>query len=81
MPIFITDECINCGACAVECPENAIFLVGKPVFFNNLWFSPISTEHYFILPDLCNECSGIEDSKCISVCPMNAIQKNNIDRL
>ncbi|MEE9438007.1 MAG: 4Fe-4S binding protein [Saprospiraceae bacterium] len=25
MAIFITDECINCGACEPECPNNAIY--------------------------------------------------------
>jgi ferredoxin len=25
MAITITDECINCGACEPECPNNAIY--------------------------------------------------------
>ena len=25
MSIMITDECINCGACEPECPNNAIY--------------------------------------------------------
>ncbi|MBL4745363.1 MAG: 4Fe-4S dicluster domain-containing protein [Flavobacteriaceae bacterium] len=25
MAIIITDECINCGACEAECPNNAIY--------------------------------------------------------
>ncbi|MCH2020924.1 MAG: 4Fe-4S dicluster domain-containing protein [Saprospiraceae bacterium] len=25
MSIYITDECINCGACEPECPNNAIY--------------------------------------------------------
>ena len=25
MAIMITEECINCGACEVECPNNAIY--------------------------------------------------------
>lgn len=25
MAIFITDDCINCGACEMECPNNAIY--------------------------------------------------------
>ncbi len=25
MAIIITEECINCGACEVECPNNAIY--------------------------------------------------------
>ena len=25
MAIYITDDCINCGACEPECPNNAIY--------------------------------------------------------
>jgi ferredoxin len=25
MTMIITDNCINCGACAVECPTEAIY--------------------------------------------------------
>ncbi|MCY4418612.1 MAG: 4Fe-4S dicluster domain-containing protein [Cytophagales bacterium] len=30
MAIRITDECINCGACEPECPNNAIYEGGSP---------------------------------------------------
>lgn len=29
MAIIITDECINCGACEPECPNNAIYEGGE----------------------------------------------------
>ena len=29
MAIIITDECINCGACEPECPNNAIYEGGR----------------------------------------------------
>ena len=29
MAIIITDECINCGACEPECPNNAIYDAGE----------------------------------------------------
>jgi len=29
MAIKITDECINCGACEPECPNNAIYEAGS----------------------------------------------------
>ena len=29
MAIKITDECINCGACEPECPNNAIYEGGN----------------------------------------------------
>ncbi|MDD3459580.1 MAG: 4Fe-4S dicluster domain-containing protein [Weeksellaceae bacterium] len=30
MAIIITDECINCGACEPECPNNAIYEGAMP---------------------------------------------------
>ncbi|MFB6257465.1 MAG: 4Fe-4S binding protein [Flavobacteriales bacterium] len=30
MAIKITEECINCGACEPECPNNAIYEGGEP---------------------------------------------------
>ncbi|MCZ7610554.1 MAG: 4Fe-4S dicluster domain-containing protein [Ignavibacterium sp.] len=77
MSMIINDDCINCAACAAECPESAIFIAnGSGQFYNNK-FQPLSTEHYFILPELCNECAELEEIKCISVCPMDAIKVNN----
>ena len=29
MALIITEECINCGACEPECPNNAIYNVGE----------------------------------------------------
>jgi len=34
MAIMITDECINCGACEPECPNNAIYEGGVEWAFN-----------------------------------------------
>ncbi|RRN76452.1 4Fe-4S dicluster domain-containing protein [Pseudoxanthomonas sp. SGD-10] len=34
MAIKITDECINCGACEPECPNNAIYDAGQPWKFS-----------------------------------------------
>ncbi|MCO4749217.1 MAG: 4Fe-4S dicluster domain-containing protein [Schleiferiaceae bacterium] len=34
MAIIITDECINCGACEPECPNNAIYEGGMEWRFN-----------------------------------------------
>ncbi|MFK5959376.1 MAG: 4Fe-4S dicluster domain-containing protein [Lutibacter sp.] len=52
MAIKITDECINCGACEPECPNNAIYeaaenwkfsdgtaLLGKIILQNGLKFN------------------------------------------
>lgn len=77
MTMIITDDCINCGACAVECPTEAIFESGESFTFNGKLFNPISNEHFFIVTEICDECSGLNKIKCIAVCPMDAIKKNN----
>ncbi len=35
MAIMITDECINCGACEPECPNNAIYEPGAEWAFED----------------------------------------------
>lgn len=35
MAIMITDECINCGACEPECPNNAIYEGGVEWSFSD----------------------------------------------
>ncbi len=58
MALMITDECIECGACISECPNEAIS-EGEP---------------YVINPDLCTECVGFFDSpQCQEVCPVDCI--------
>jgi ferredoxin len=55
MATMITEDCINCGACEPECPNNAIS-AGDPV--------------YVIDPLLCTECVGFHDYEaCAAVCP------------
>lgn len=57
MATMITAECINCGACEPECPNNAISQ-GDPV--------------YVIDPLLCTECVGFHDYEaCAAVCPVD----------
>lgn len=75
MTIIITDDCINCGACAVECPTEAIFEPGENWEEDGRSFAPLSMEHFFIVTDFCNECAGFSKIKCIAVCPMDAIVK------
>jgi ferredoxin len=53
---FITDDCINCGACEPECPNDAIS-EGEII--------------YQIDPQLCTECVGFfEYLACQEVCPV-----------
>lgn len=58
MAYKITEECISCGACEPECPNQAI--------------SEGETT-YIIDPDRCTECVGsYESSKCAEVCPVGS---------
>jgi ferredoxin len=58
MAYKITEECINCGACEPECPNQA---------------STAGDEIYIIDHDKCTECVGHFDaSQCAAVCPVDA---------
>jgi ferredoxin len=57
MATMITAECINCGACEPECPNQAISQ-GEEIFV--------------IDPKLCTECVGFHDEEaCAAVCPVD----------
>jgi Pyruvate/2-oxoacid:ferredoxin oxidoreductase delta subunit len=67
MATIITNECINCGACEPECPNNAISQ-GENI--------------YVIDPKLCTECVGFHDYEaCAAVCPVDCCvtDPNNIE--
>src|SRR5688572_1670130 len=67
MATMITNECINCGACEPECPNNAISQ-GETIFV--------------IDPQLCTECVGFHDYEaCAAVCPVDCrvTDPNNIE--
>jgi len=62
MALMITDECINCGACEPECPNEAISQ---------------GAEFFEIDPEKCTECVGFYDEpQCVSVCPVDCIVPN-----
>ncbi len=57
MATMITEECINCGVCEPECPNEAIS-EGEDIFV--------------IDPQLCSECVGFhETEQCAEVCPVD----------
>jgi len=57
MAMIIIDECISCGACEPECPNEAI-TQGDSIFV--------------IDPDKCTECVGaFDDPKCVELCPVD----------
>src|SRR5574341_224183 len=67
MATMITSDCINCGACEPECPNNAI-KQGETI--------------YVIDPLLCTECVGFHDYEaCAAVCPVDVCvtDPNNIE--
>ena len=79
MAIHITDDCINCGACEPECPNNAIYESGAEWAMSDgtsssdsTTNSPISEDLYFIVADKCTECKGFHDEpQCAAVCPVD----------
>jgi ferredoxin len=67
MATHITEECINCGACEPECPNDAI---------------SEGDSTYVIDPKLCTECVGFFDHEaCQAVCPTEACtpDPNNVE--
>jgi ferredoxin len=67
MATIITEECINCGACEPECPNQAI-TQGEEIFV--------------IDAKLCTECVGFHDEEaCAAVCPVDCCvpDPNNLE--
>ena len=83
MAIYITEECINCGACEPECPNTAIYEGGAdwalggttygdgaaaPSGAEGFW----SADFFYIVPDKCTECETFHDEpQCAAVCPVD----------
>lgn len=58
MALLILDDCINCAACADECPNHAIS----------------TAEIYVIDAANCTECVGFDEKpQCVEVCPVECI--------
>ncbi len=63
MAVMITDECINCDACAPECPVAAILSNGDEK-------NPYDDERFYVKPETCVECVGHADEpRCAAACP------------
>ena len=61
MAYRITEECISCGACEPECPNQAI---------------SEGNDIYVIDAAKCTECDGFFDSpQCADICPVEACQQ------
>ena len=77
MSYKITEECINCGACQPECPNEAIFVGGEDYELNGNSMPALSQDFYYIVPEKCTECLGFHDEPmCASVCPTDSPQKD-----
>ncbi len=62
MSTIITQDCINCGACEPECPNQAISQ---------------GDDIYVIDPNLCTECVGFHGKEaCQAVCPVECCIPN-----
>ena len=62
MALMITDACINCDVCEMECPNGAI---------------SAGEEIYVIDPGLCTECVGHHARpQCVAVCPVDCIPRD-----
>ena len=62
MALMINEDCVNCGVCEPECPNEAIS-EGDDIFV-------IDWEH-------CTECVGwYEEAQCVEVCPVDCIPKD-----
>jgi len=79
MSMIINDDCINCGACASECPVDAIYEPNEKYELNGEINEPMSDEHFYIVTEICNGCIGLNEMKCESICPMDAIKESNFD--
>lgn len=63
MAVMITEECINCDACAPECPVAAILDDGNPK-------NPYEGERFYVKVESCVECVGHADTpRCAEACP------------
>jgi ferredoxin len=67
MATHITKDCINCGACIPECPNEAI---------------SEGADVHVINPELCTECVGFHQVEaCQAVCPVECClpDQNNVE--
>lgn len=72
MATVITEECINCGACAPRCPNNAIYAGGQSWDQDGASHEALAPDIYYIVPSKCTECVGFNDhEECAAACPVD----------
>ena len=75
MALLITAECISCGACLPECPNEAIFETRGDAEAKGNHVGEGQGEGnniYVITHDRCTECVGhFDEPQCAAVCPVD----------
>lgn len=75
MALLITDECISCGACLPECPNEAIFETRSDAESKGNHVGDgqgVGDNIYVIAHDRCTECVGhFDEPQCAAVCPVD----------
>ena len=75
MALLITDECISCGACLPECPNEAIFETRSDAESKGNHVGDgqgVGDNIYVITHDRCTECVGhFDEPQCAAVCPVD----------
>lgn len=67
MSYMIAAECVNCGACLMDCPVSAIWA---------------GSDRYVIDSEKCVECSGyFAVPRCVAACPVAACTKERMSYL
>lgn len=62
MAVLITEECINCEACASECPVAAILEDSNER-------NPFD-DKFYVKPEACVECiNHADEPRCVEACP------------
>lgn len=78
MSLKITEDCISCGACQAECPNEAVIAGGEGYELNGASYPALSEDTYYIVPEKCTECVGFHDEPmCSSVCPTDSAVKDD----
>ena len=74
MALLITDDCIDCNACEIECPNNAIYNAGDSWELHGEEHDALNDDHTYIAYDKCTECVGYYDEpQCIAACPVKQL--------